>query len=361
MENFFSVYNKSTTNTLLAGNGFNLNFEHDTSYENIFERMRELDESCYDNNFEKKVKKNKYNLEKILNEPEYKHPLSKKAITMDFANALITIVKDSEYQKEYAATFVSKFDRIFTLNFDPFLYKIGLSMDKKSEGEYSKTILDYENRFNSLGFPEGKRFSDFSKTEKATLMSACREDRKSDFRKEAIIYFSDKSDDDNLDISWRMNDGFYKNGEKFMWRPGNKEQNVFYLHGSLHIYKREDDKIQKISLRKLGTLKERVVERIRSCIPLDIIFNNDNKMALIEKNSYMKYSLEELAKVRGDIYLYGVSLSENDNHIWDAVKSGKNIQNIYVSCSELDPDPVSLEERAQNLFGRKAKLFESII
>ena len=253
---FNDVYDRQANNMLLTGNGFNLNFGYDSSYKNIFEKMRESDGQSYNDFFFKEVEENDYDLEKVSG--KHQDPLAQKAIKMDFIKALMKIMQDAEDNKKEAADFISQFNKIFTLNYDPFLYKIGLYLDRKSRQsnvQYSTKIQELQSEFNKIQFPNEKSFADFNKAEKATLLAACVAKRKTEFRKEAMTYFA--QEENQAEDTRKMDDGFTKEGKRFLWRKS-ADQNLFYLHGALHIYKDSDNqRIEKTSVGRLDTLKSR--------------------------------------------------------------------------------------------------------
>ena len=193
-------------------------------------------------------------------------------------------------------------------------------------------ISGHEQEFDDILLPNDCLFDDLNKTEKATLYAAClsAKGKKTAFIKEAMTYLSQKGTSQTT--GWKMNDGFsLKKRKDFLWQE-DINQNLFYLHGALHIYQ-DTSEIKKISVGRLDTLKSRIIERIDESKPLDIIFKSTDKIKDINNNQYMKSALEQLKKITGNIYLYGVSLSENDNHIWDAINDNGKITQVYVSVS----------------------------
>jgi hypothetical protein len=274
------------------------------------------------------------------------------------------IVQDAEDSKEEAGNFISKFNnKIFTLNYDPFLYKIALYLAKKNKqitSEFGQLISGHEQNFDDISLPNDCLFDDLNKTEKATLYAACLSEKgkKTAFIKEAMTYLSQKEQPQTT--GWKMKDGFSKYRQDFCWTE-NTDQNLFYLHGALHIYQ-DTSEIKKISVGRLDTLKSRIIERIDESKPLDIIFKSTDKIKDINNNQYMKSALEQLKKITGNIYLYGVSLSENDNHIWEAINNNDEVTQVYVSvyCNDGIPD-LKIDDVQKMLPNKKAliTLFDS--
>ena len=87
---------------------------------------------------------------------------------------------------------------------------------------------------------------------------------------------------------------------------------------------------------------------------MDVIFKSEGKVEEISQNEYMKNSLDRLKTIQGDLFLYGVALSAQDQHIWNAIKKNDQIENIYISVF-LDENKESdlTEEKARTAFGNK--------
>ena len=338
IKRFNELYEKDKTNTILTGNGFNLNFGYNSSYENIFKKMKCLDDFYGTETFEKNMRDVNYDLEDILSKYKY---LSKKAIKVDFIKALMEIMKDAENKKSQASDFIKKFDKVFTLNYDPFLYKVGIELTRKSNigtgTQYGEDIRRLEEKFNNLVFPNGISFTNFNRREKATLLAACFEGKKIEFRKEAYFYFSMESSDGN--DNWIMYDGFHEGKSKsFTWEKA-RGQNIFYLHGALHIYReRNENTVRKIAVKRMDTLRTQILSHIDAHSTLDCIFKNKEKLSDIKKNKYLNDCLEQLKNISGNIFLYGIGLGKNDNHVWSSIQNNSNIKNIYISVYSDDSD-----------------------
>ena len=355
MNTFKEIYNPKEKNHLLIGNGFNLNFGYRSNYESIFEKMKHADGQSYDEKFSKEVEKYSYDLELVLE--NHSDPLAKKAIKTDFIKALMKTVQDAENNTKQASEFISHFDNIFTLNYDPFLYKIGLHIERKTRqasGQYADLIDGLSDEFSKINFPKNRTFDEFNDTEKSYLYAACASVRsqKVAFRKEAMTYLTQKEATD--ETAWKMEDGFTKWVDEFIWEKESPKQNLFYLHGALHIYK-DNEQIKKISVGRLDTLKSRIIDRIDESAPLDVIFKSKNKENDVINNPYMNFALEKLkSHIEGNLFLYGVSLSENDSHVWNAIKSNTSVENIYVSVFENHSD-----QQIQSIFDERAVSFAS--
>ena len=239
MKTFQELYNKTQKNAILTGNGFNLNFGYKSSYKNIFKEMKKLDTGYEDKKFKENLNEN-YNIEKILG--CFKDVFAQKAIKTDFVKALMEIMKNTEKNKNKASIFIKKFNNVFTLNYDPFLYKIGIKLTNKSKfkshTQYGNDIEKLEKKFKDLPLPNENKFVNFSSNEKASLTAACcpYSKKKTEFHKEAMTYFSTENNNDNHD--WRMVDGFQKTKDNFFTWKKTDNQNIFTCMG-LYIFTEE--------------------------------------------------------------------------------------------------------------------------
>ena len=357
IKNFQELYQAGENNTLLTGSGFNIKFGHSSSYRYIFQIMADGDPKCYNREFRSKVAKCGHNLEKVL---EHCSLLEKKSITTDFIKSLINVVRDAEEGTESAAGFIKKFNKIFTLNYDPFLYKIGLCLDRQMQqvsSQYKEEFTELETGLQGVEFPNDKWFDDFSKTTQSYIMAACTNlPQKTEFRKEAMTYL--QRSENPTQSNWQINDGFQKEGKELLWRAS-ESQNIFYLHGALHIYKEEGgQEIKKIAVGRMDTLRSKICSRLDQSIKLDCIFSDDNKIEDIKQNSYMADGLERLGQISGNIFLYGVGLNENDNHIWSAIANNNAIKRVYISfLRQEDEKQGGLQLTAERTGARAKKFF----
>lgn len=95
---------------------------------------------------------------------------------------------------------------------------------------------------------------------------------------------------------------------------------VYYLHGSLFIY-REERRTRKFStvFNLLDSLEE-VMTRKRTPVFVSEGATED-KLAAIMSDGYLSYCFDALRDSEGGLTIYGFSLSDNDQHIVDAIHS----------------------------------------
>ncbi|HDO1314668.1 DUF4917 family protein [Aeromonas veronii] len=134
----------------------------------------------------------------------------------------------------------------------------------------------------------------------------------------------------NLDPqNYRVDDGFRY---PTVWKVTGTNQNLFFIHGGLHIFD-EGDRIRKHASTEEGLT---IIDQVRSNLdrhkfPLFVSEPTaQKKKARIEHNPYLYKSFTKLGELEGVLFIHGHSLDENDKHIFDKVVSS-NVSKVYVS------------------------------
>lgn len=356
---------------LLLANGFNYSLGVNTGYKNIFNKMKGkysgYDELNVEDNFDiehiiGKLKK------QIHNDSPHKESLDcfiNNKVKSGFMKSAYEIAKDgikNIYQdKNYGVGILFKnFTNFFTLNYDPFLYLL-LMKYKKAKTD---TILSFQN---TLEFKQSdlnkldnnlyqeikniywthskelvnekgdkiinKPLSQLSKTDFEKQLNEILKTKNKKFKKEYVTTLYEELKED--EISLNINDGFI--GDLFNIKPviSNYIQNVFFLHGSFHIYK-DKKSIYKITKSQDKALYNRLDE-ILGEEDKDIVsvFTNDNKISEIEKNEYLLKGIEKLKNLDGSLVIIGSSLDENDKHIFNALNQSP-LTKIFFASNEKD-------------------------
>ena len=353
-------------NHLLLGNGFNIGLGVNTSYENIFNEMKD----SYKGYGDLKLHGN-YDIEDIIgklkdqiNDGEYKKFLDKfinNKVKSDFMKSAYGIAKDgikNIYQdKNHGIGILFKnFTNFFTLNYDPFLYLLLMKYKKLS----SDTVLSFQNTFefkkydlnirNNDSYKEIKDiysnyskdltnkngneiinnpFSQLSKTDLEKQLREVLKIKGIKYKKEYMTALYEELKED--EISLNTNDGFTK--ELFNTKPaiGNYIQNVFFLHGAFHIYK-DKNKIYKITKIQNKALYERLDEILgEESKDIVSVFTNDNKISEIEENDYLIKGIHKLKTLEGSLVIIGSSLDNNDEHIFGAINKSSLNSVFYAS------------------------------
>ncbi|MFJ3048263.1 DUF4917 family protein [Herbaspirillum chlorophenolicum] len=128
---------------------------------------------------------------------------------------------------------------------------------------------------------------------------------------------------------FRSDDGFRVEQK---WRSHGTNQNIFFLHGALHLFD------TKISVKKhvYKTDGETIIDQVRNNLrenkfPLFVSEpSSTQKEAKILHNQYLTFCFEQLGMLTGTLIIYGHSLDASDKHIFDRIKSSR-VNNIYVS------------------------------
>jgi hypothetical protein len=115
-------------------------------------------------------------------------------------------------------------------------------------------------------------------------------------------------------------------------------QNVFYLHGALHVFD-ADYGLKKYTWVNTGI---RLIEQIRSALeehlyPLIVAEGaSREKMIKIMHNMYLSRGYRSFFKIGHNLFIYGLSFSENDQHWFDVITKGK-VSRLFISLFG-DPD-----------------------
>lgn len=142
----------------------------------------------------------------------------------------------------------------------------------------------------------------------------------------------------------RFNDGFSRDTGILEW-TGGTGQNLFYLHGALHLY-HQHTSIEKIAYLN-GVLRDQVRERITDGkFPMIVSEGSSHqKLERIESNKYLMHAYSNLQNASGSLFIHGHSMSDNDDHLWNAIKNNANIDKLFIS---IHGDP-RLQHNAQTI------------
>ena len=157
------------------------------------------------------------------------------------------------------------------------------------------------------------------------------------------------------------NDDFVRSDYSLIWN-GKGKQNIFYLHGALHIfdngYAYEKEQYNKNN----GTyIKEQIDERIRKGnYPVFVTAGDaQQKKNQIIHNGYLSNCYNHLKRIKGSLITLGFSFGENDTHIIDALNEAARgdiqgrLNSIYIGIfSESD------KERIEELINEKMFYFK---
>lgn len=110
----------------------------------------------------------------------------------------------------------------------------------------------------------------------------------------------------------------------------NTDASVSYLHGAIFLYKTSKN-CKKIIANEDQDLVTTITE-YKEKPPLIVSEGASNdKYKKIKEVPYLKQSLQRLSNIQGNIVIYGSSISENDNHIWQCINENSNVKQVFVS------------------------------
>ena len=384
----------SSNNHLLLGNGFNNLFGIKTDYESIFLKMLK-EEPVYEK-IKKEIQKESinYDIERLIDElrkclkpeneniGEFLNIYIQQKVKFDFMKAASSIVQEQVkkiYQERSYDIYVlfKNFDNYFTLNYDTFLYLLLMKFknpddDQNSVVAFSNTSRfqqeDLNDRQNNI-YEEIKNARKDGKLEiiignepaKIDLKSVTKGDFETNIRQyskkenkgwvrkdiKSVCgrIWEEENNNKKLD---HINDGFQKD----IFEEDNISQNIFFLHGSFHIY-RDKQLVKKITRQDNKAFYQHFDEIIWEnekeivCVLTD---TSENKVDEIGDNRYLKKCLDQLSKLSGNIVIFGSSLSDNDKHIFESINQS-SVKKIYISSCKKQKKEHS--KRSERLFPEK--------
>jgi hypothetical protein len=180
-----------------------------------------------------------------------------------------------------------------------------------------------------------------------------------------VLMHASSNMDDSQKIKLHVDDGFRapdeQDAEYVVWDGYSDSQSIRYFHGGLHLF--DDGKeLRKFCWERSGGIP--LIAQIRDALsknqfPLFISEGNSNdKLKKIRHSHvYLHSALKSFIKITGNLFIYGHSFSDNDDHILDIIPNGK-ITRLFVGVygdpeSELNK---KLIQKAVNLTNKRKNL-----
>ncbi|MCD8438366.1 DUF4917 family protein [Tenacibaculum dicentrarchi] len=123
------------------------------------------------------------------------------------------------------------------------------------------------------------------------------------------------------------------------WGNNKKEQNVFYLHGTLPFFDTGID-IVKEEYDTRHYLLEKISERMEAKeYPIFVTAGNaKEKLNHIMHNKYLSHCFEQFSAIEGSLITFGFNFGEYDTHLIDAVnkaclygrRAGNKLHSVYI-------------------------------
>ena len=160
------------------------------------------------------------------------------------------------------------------------------------------------------------------------------------FNYDLLLYWVYMEFLNHRDINKRLNmkDGFgnstYNNTTILAWNANNAlDQNVYHIHGAMYLFN-NDGIISKLSsANRTVSIREQVCNSIgRDEYPMFISEGTkDHKRLRIQNSAYLKYTFDSLDKIDDNLFIFGHSLGDTDDHVFERVNSQSNLRNIFIS------------------------------
>ncbi|OGP03720.1 MAG: DUF4917 domain-containing protein [Curvibacter sp. GWA2_64_110] len=141
--------------------------------------------------------------------------------------------------------------------------------------------------------------------------------------------------------------------EYVTWEVENSfDQKIYYLHGALHLFDAGSE-LQKYTWRNTGVrLTDQVRDALaHSKYPLFVSEGTSaEKLERIKHSGYLHRGLASMPKISGSLFVYGLSFADNDDHVLRMIEVGK-ISNLYVSIfgEPSDAHNAAIVRRTQKL------------
>ncbi len=157
-----------------------------------------------------------------------------------------------------------------------------------------------------------------------------------------LLYWAVMHDDEVECI--RPDDGFRQpedGPETYVtWEPEhNYNQTIHYLHGALHLFDAGHE-LRKYTWTNTGV---RLIEQVRQALAAGLFphivteGSSEKKLEQIYHSAYLAKCMRSFSNITGGLLTYGLSFSENDQHLVKAIVRGK-IKRIAVGVYGAEAD-----------------------
>lgn len=164
------------------------------------------------------------------------------------------------------------------------------------------------------------------------------EGKKYSFNYDLLLYWVYMHFLNDSDQSLKCDDGFrYPEDDQstVTWEIGREyQQNLYYLHGAMHVFTNENSVIEKYTWINSGkTITDQVRESIdNQKYPIFISEGSKkHKISRINDCSYLGRAFSSLKSIQGSLFIFGHSIRNEDDHVFDYINTKSNIKNIFIS------------------------------
>ena len=401
--------------TVLLGNGFSRSYCNKSfDQKEILSRMDSLSGLANIVDIEKCIKDTQSKIQDIL--PETTVPKSiingwiKKQLHKEFISTLYDLMPKSlndieDFNEDKVLLyrqFFNKFDKVFTLNYDPLLYWMLMKFINYGNEEYVnysnlsedlKNIEKNTKEYESLKKKVDKSNEKCLKTVRTEMYEKYLEDK--DYYKmtlsckdEILIEKTLKEAQKQFLIKWdKLSDNLYhaleenkdenatlkeesenldnianstlekklqevetnKQALKIqindgfnseIWSP-NMNQTIFYLHGAFHIMNNGTD-ILKVKAEESNKMVDKIKKKWEEGFePLTVLESSpEDKLNRIQQSQYLTKCFNELKNISGTLVTHGLSFMHSDQHIIDAINENSKLEKIYIGVWERISDDI---------------------
>lgn len=118
------------------------------------------------------------------------------------------------------------------------------------------------------------------------------------------------------------------------WEIGNEHtQDIYYIHGALHLFSDETG-IEKYTWINNGkSISTQVSDSINNGkYPLFISEGTkEHKLSRIRENSYLGRSFSSMRAISGNLFIFGHSLRDEDDHVFEILNGNTRIKKFFIS------------------------------
>lgn len=127
--------------------------------------------------------------------------------------------------------------------------------------------------------------------------------------------------------------------EYVVWDDSAHDQNVFYLHGALHLFDGGHELQKYTWCRTDKPLIDQARDAIsKNLFPLFVAEGTwEKKLSKICHHNYLSRGQRSFSNIQKPLFIHGLSLADNDTHILHAIEQNTKLRAVFVGLHG-DPD-----------------------
>lgn len=165
----------------------------------------------------------------------------------------------------------------------------------------------------------------------------------------ACLSFLQKFDDDIFTVNYDLllywvtvqddtfGDYFFREEDtppeycEFVHDGAKSAKHIHFLHGALHLFQKDGRTIKKVWGNVAPLVSQIKDEMEKGHYPLVVAEgDSESKLSRIKSVPYLEHAFAKLQNFKGQIFTFGFSLSEQDNHIVDALVNNDNVRCVWI-------------------------------